>query len=126
MARLTVETEKAPAAVGPYSQAVKAGNLLFVSGQLPLGPDGRCIEGEDAAAQTRRAIENLGAILHSQGLSFDDVVKTTLYVRDMNDFDEVNRAYADYFQSGPPARACVEVSRLPRGAAIEIEAIAAF
>ncbi len=126
MAKTIISSEKAPEAIGPYSQAVKVGNLLFISGQIPLEPQsGRLLRG-DLGEQTRRALENLGAILHSEGLSFENVVKTTLYIRNMGDFEVVNKVYAEYFQSGPPARACVEVSRLPKDVDIEIEAVAVY
>ena len=126
MTKTIINTAKGTEAVGPYSQAVKVGNILFVSGQIPLEPQsGTLVEG-DIESQTMRALENLGAILHAEGLDFRDVVKTTLYIKDMEKFEVINRIYAKYFQQGPPARACVEVSKLPRGAAIEIEAVAAY
>ena len=126
MPKTIINTEKAPKAIGPYSQAVKVGNLLFISGQIPLEPQSGRILKDDVGAQTRMSLENLGAILHSEGLSFENVVKTTLYIRDMGDFETVNKVYAKYFQSGPPARACVEVSRLPKDVDIEIEAVAVY
>lgn len=124
MAKTIISTEKAPAAIGPYSQAVRAGNLLFISGQIPVEPLGGALVKGGVEQQARRVLENIGAILSAEGLSYSSVVKTTCYLRRMSDFDCVNRVYADYFASGPPARACVEVSRLPRDVDIEIEAIA--
>lgn len=119
-----VATERAPRAIGPYSQAVIWQGLVFVSGQIPLDPlTGEIVEG-DIAAQTERVLENLRAILEACGSSLDRVVKTTVYLADLNDFPQMNEVYARYFPSAPPARATVEVSRLPRGARVEIEAIA--
>lgn len=126
MGKIIISTEKAPMAVGPYSQAVRAGNLLFVSGQIAIDPMSGALVAGDAGRQMRQVLENVGAILHSQGLSYSDVVKVTLYLRDMRDFDIVNNVYEGYFQSGPPARSCVEVSRLPRDVSVEAEAIAVF
>jgi 2-iminobutanoate/2-iminopropanoate deaminase len=119
-----INTEKAPPPVGPYSQAVRAGNMLFISGQIPVEPRSGKPVGGDVEQQTKRVMENIGAILHSQGLSFINLVKTTIYLKNLGDFEAVNRIYGDYFDSGPPARACVEVSRLPKDVAVEIEAIA--
>lgn len=119
-----VSTPSAPAAIGPYSQAVKAGGMLFISGQIPLDPTtGELVTG-DVAAQTRRVMENLNGILTAAGLSMARVVKTTIFLTDLNAFATVNAVYGEYFPSAPPARATVEVSRLPRGAAVEIEAVA--
>lgn len=119
-----VATERAPRAIGPYSQAVIWQGLVFVSGQIPLDPlTGEMVEG-DIAAQTERVLENLRAILEACGSSLDRVVKTTVYLVDLSDFPQMNEVYARYFPSAPPARATVEVSRLPRGARVEIEAIA--
>jgi len=126
MAKTVVATDKAPRAIGPYSQAVRAGNLLFISGQIPLEPQSGTMVTGSIEQQARRVLENIGAILSSQGLSFPNVVKTTLYLRRLSDFDAVNRMYGEYFQSGPPARACVEVARLPKDVDIEIEAVAAY
>jgi 2-iminobutanoate/2-iminopropanoate deaminase len=124
MGKMIISTAKAPKASGPYSQAVRVGNLLFISGQLPIDPaTGELVVG-GIGPQTKRIMENIGAILHSQGLSFPDVVKITVYLRSMVDFEPFNRAYGEYVQSAPPARACVEVSRLPRDSGVEIEAIA--
>jgi|SRR5580700_8449891 reactive intermediate/imine deaminase len=119
-----IATKNAPAAIGPYSQAVRAGQLVFLSGQVPLDPaTGQLAEG-DIAAQTRRAMDNLGAVLAAAGCSFGDVVRTTIYLVDLGNFAAVNAAYATYFAPPYPARATVQVSALPRGAAIEIDMIA--
>jgi 2-iminobutanoate/2-iminopropanoate deaminase len=120
----TVQTDDAPAAVGPYSQAVKAGSLLFCSGQIPLDPDtGALVEG-DITAAAEQALENLGAVLAAAGASPSQVVKTTVYLVDLADFAAVNAAYARFFGNHKPARACVQVSALPKGATVEIDAIA--
>jgi 2-iminobutanoate/2-iminopropanoate deaminase len=122
--RQAVCTPSAPAAIGPYSQAVTAGNLLFVSGQVPIDPaTGQLVAG-DIAQQTRRVFENLGAILDAAGLSFDAVVRTTVYLLDMNEFGAMNEVYATFFRSPAPARATVQVARLPKDARVEIDAIA--
>ena len=126
MAKKIVNTDKAPKAAGPYSQAVKVGNLLFISGQIPVEAQSGNLVRKGVELQTQQVIENIGAILHSVGLSYENVVKTTLYIRNMQDFDAINRIYAEYFQEGPPARACVEVTRLPRDVDIEIEAVATY
>ncbi len=124
--RQAVSTASAPTAIGPYSQAVRAGALLFVSGQVPLDPaTGQLVDG-DIAAQTHRVFQNIGEILKAGGASFDHVVRTTVFLADMNDFAAMNEAYATYFTSPAPARATVQVSRLPRDARIEIDVIAAI
>jgi 2-iminobutanoate/2-iminopropanoate deaminase len=124
MAREAVSTPSAPAAIGPYSQAIKAGNLLFVSGQVPIDPaTGHLVPG-DVAQQTRRVFENIGAILQAANVSFDAIVRTTVYLLDMNDFAAMNEIYATFFTSPAPARATVQVARLPRDARVEIDAIA--
>ena len=119
-----IHTEKAPAAIGPYSQAVQAGNMVFVSGQLPVDPATGAFAGEDITAQTRQSLTNVKSILEEAGYSMADVVKTTIFLKDLNDFAEVNAAYATFFPENPPARACVQVAKLPRDAKVEIEAIA--
>ncbi len=119
-----VATSKAPAAIGPYSQALQAGNWLFSSGQIPLDPETGKIAGPDIETQTDRALKNLGAVLEAAGMSFDDVVKTTVFVSDMNNFATVNGIYGQFFSHDCPARSCVEVSRLPKDCLVEIEAIA--
>jgi 2-iminobutanoate/2-iminopropanoate deaminase len=121
-----VSTASAPKAIGPYSQAIRAGSLLFVSGQIPIDPaTGTLIEG-DIRAQTHRVFENLGAILKAAGASFDHVVRTTVYLADMNDFAAMNEVYATYFGSPAPARATVQAARLPRDARVEIDVIASL
>ena len=124
MKKKVIQTVKAPKAIGPYSQAIQAGNLLFLSGQIPLDPaSGELVKG-DIREQTRRVLENLKGVLESQHLGMDDVVKVTIFLKDMGNFNQVNEVYATYFPSSPPARSTVEVARLPRDAGIEIEAIA--
>jgi 2-iminobutanoate/2-iminopropanoate deaminase len=116
----------APKAIGPYSQAVRAGQLLFLSGQVPLDPvSGQMIDG-DIAAQTRRVFENLGAVLEAGGRSFADVVRTTVFLADMNDFAAMNAVYGEYFKEPYPARATVQVARLPKDARVEIDLIASY
>ena len=124
--RQKVETSQAPEAIGPYSQAIKANGFLFVSGQIPLDPATGQMTAVDVVAQTSRVMEDLNAILASQGLTFADVVKTTIYLTDIADFGRVNNAYGAYFDSDPPARATVQAAALPKGAKVEIEAIAAL
>lgn len=126
MAHTIVGTDKTPRPAGPYSQAVRAGNLLFVSGQIPLDPQTGEAPAGGIGAQAQRVLEKIGAILHSQGLDYRDVVKTTVFLRAMGEIGEFNAVYARYFPSGPPARSCVEVSRLPGGVDLEIEAVASF
>jgi 2-iminobutanoate/2-iminopropanoate deaminase len=122
--REPVSTPDAPAAIGPYSQAIKAGGFLFVSGQIPLDPaTGTLVQG-DIAAQTHRVLLNLGAILKAAGTSFDHVVKTTVYLADMAEFAAMNEVYASYFPSPAPARATIQAARLPRDVRVEIDLIA--
>ncbi len=124
--RQAVSSESAPAAIGPYSQAIRAGSLLFLSGQIPLDPaTGSMVDG-DIAAQTHRVFANLRAILEAAGASFDHVVKTTVYLADMNDFATVNEIYGTYFSSPAPARATVQAARLPKDARVEIDLIASL
>ena len=124
MKRQAVSTGSAPKAIGPYSQGIRAGNLLFVSGQIPLDPaTGSLVEG-DIAAQTHRVFANLKAILEAGGASLDQVVRTTVYLADMNDFTAMNEVYGKYFSSAPPARSTVEVARLPKDVLVEIDVIA--
>jgi 2-iminobutanoate/2-iminopropanoate deaminase len=119
-----IKTDRAPAAVGPYSQGVDAGDLVFVAGQVPISPsEGRIVE-ETVAGQTRQSIENIKAILAEAGLGLDKVVKTTVFLLSMDDFREMNEVYAEYFRGEPPARATVAVAALPLGARVEIEAVA--
>lgn len=117
-------TSRCPAAVGPYSQAVRTGNLIFTSGQLPLTPDGALLSGT-AADQARQALENIRSLLEDNGSSLDNIVKITLYLVDMNDFAEVNPVFSEYFPTNPPARTCAAVSALPKNSRVEIDAVAA-
>ena len=121
-----VSSPDAPKAIGPYSQAVRAGQLLFVSGQVPLDPATGQIVSGDIAAQTRRVFDNLGAVLEAGGRSFADVVRTTVFLADMNDFATVNEVYGTYFSEPYPARATVQVARLPKDARVEIDVIATY
>ena len=118
-----ISTKEAPAAIGPYSQAIRAGDFLFVSGQIPLDPASGGVVAGDARLQTRRVLENMGEILKAAGASFAGVVKTTVYLADLNDFATMNEVYAEFFGTPAPARAAVQVSRLPRDVRVEIEAI---
>ena len=122
---LVIDTKNAPAAIGPYSQAVAVGNLLYTSGQIPLDPETGAVAGDDIVTQTERAIANLGAVLAEAGADFTKVVKTTCFLSDMKNFGVFNEIYAKYFTS-KPARSCVEVSALPKGVLVEIEAVAAI
>ena len=119
-----ISTNEAPGAIGPYSQAVRTGNFLFCSGQIPLDPKSGQIISGDITAQTRRVLENIAAVLRAEGLTFDNIVKTTIFLTDLGDFQTVNEVYGSYFKQSPPARSTVQVSALPKGAKIEIEAIA--
>ncbi|HID62370.1 MAG TPA: RidA family protein [Anaerolineae bacterium] len=124
MKREIISADKAPAAVGPYSQAVRAGGFVFAAGQVAIDPAaGKLIEG-DIAAQTRQVLANLSAVLEAAGSSLDRVVKTTVFLKDMGQFKAMNAVYAQFFPSEPPARSTVEVAALPLGALVEIEAIA--
>jgi 2-iminobutanoate/2-iminopropanoate deaminase len=126
MPKQTISSDKAPKAIGPYSPAVRAGHLLFVSGQVALDPaTGQMVEG-GIAAQTRRVLENIGALLAAGGRSFADVVRTTIFLADMNDFSAVNEIYGEYFREPYPARATVQVARLPKDARVEIDVIASY
>jgi len=122
----SISTAAAPKAIGPYSQAVRAGQLLFASGQIPTDPVTGAIVAGDVAAQTRRVFDNLGAVLKAASLSFADVVRTTVFLADMNDFAAMNEVYGTYFSEPYPARATVQVARLPRDARVEIDLIASF
>jgi len=124
MTKKVIQTEKAPKAIGPYSQAIQAGNFLFLSGQIPLDPKtGELVKG-DIREQTKQVLENIKGILESQGLGMENVVKSTIFLKDIANFNQVNEVYATYFPSSPPARSTVEVAKLPRDADIEIEALA--
>jgi 2-iminobutanoate/2-iminopropanoate deaminase len=121
----SIFTSEAPAAIGPYSQAVRSGLFLFCSGQTPLDPKSGQIVSGDIATQTRRVLDNIAAILRTEGLSFDHVVKTTIFLTNLGDFQTVNEIYGSYFKQELPARSTVQVSALPKGANVEIEVIAA-
>lgn len=120
-----VHTDNAPKAIGPYSQAIKANGFLFISGQLPVNPVNGEVP-ESIEAQTRQSLENLKAILTAEKLTFADVVKTTVFLKDMNDFTAMNDIYSVYFTQEAPARACVQVAKLPKDVMVEIELIAAY
>lgn len=119
-----IATTNAPAAIGPYSQAVHAGNVVFVSGQLPIDPATGAFAGDDIAAQTRQSLTNIRSILESDGLTMADVVKTTVLLQNIGDFAAMNEVYATFFEGDCPARAAFEVAALPKGALVEIEAVA--
>jgi 2-iminobutanoate/2-iminopropanoate deaminase len=119
-----IRTDKAPAALGPYSQAVRTGDFIFLSGQIAINAASSKIEHDDIAGQTRQVLENLKAVLEETGAGLEDVVKTTVFLSSMKDFQAMNEVYAEYFDKNPPARATIEVAGLPLGARVEIEAIA--
>ena len=120
-----ISTNEAPAAIGPYSQGMRSGRFLFCSGQIPLDPESGQIVSDDITTQTRRVMDNIAALLRTEGLTFDHVVKTTIFLTNLGDFQTVNEVYGSYFKQHPPARSTVQVSALPRGADVEIEVIAA-
>jgi len=120
-----IETADAPAAVGAYSQATTDGDVVFTAGQIPMTPDGELLDDEPIDVQTRQSLENVKAILEEEGLNMQDVLKVSVFMDDIEDFDEMNDAYKEYFQDNPPARSAVEVANLPKGVGVEIEAIAA-
>ena len=124
MKKKVVHTEKAPKAIGPYSQAIQAGSFLFLSGQIPIDPSTGELVAGDIRQQTRQVLENIQNILGFRGLTMEQVVKTTLFLKDMGNFSQVNEVYASYFKAEPPARSTVEVAKLPKNVDIEIEAIA--
>lgn len=126
MKKRVIQTDRAPKAIGPYSQAVQAGPFVFISGQIPIDPATGELVGGDIGQQARQVMENIQQILESQHLSFTDVVKTTIFLKDMGTFGQVNEVYASYFPSEPPARSTIEIAKLPKNAEIEIEAIALF
>ena len=119
-----ISTSEAPGAIGPYSQAVRSGKFLFCSGQIPLDPKSGQIVPGDIAAQTRRVLDNIAAVLKAEGLTFDHVVKTTIFLTNLGDFQTVNEIYGSYFKQDPPARSTIQVAALPKGANVEIEVIA--
>lgn len=120
----TIQTDDAPDAVGPYSQATTNGDLLFTAGQVALTPDGDAMNDAPVEEQARQALDNVAAILDAEGLTMDDVLKTTVYLDDMDDYDAVNEVYAEYFEGDPPARSAVGVDELPVGFDVEVEVIA--
>jgi 2-iminobutanoate/2-iminopropanoate deaminase len=121
-----IQTEKAPKPIGPYSQAIRAGNLIFLSGQIPIDPStGELVRG-DIRQQTRQVLENMKGVLESQGLGMEDVVKVSIFLKEMGNFNPMNEVYATYFSASPPARSTVQVSGLPRDSDLEIEAIASI
>ncbi len=124
--KTVVNTDFAPQAIGPYSQAIKANGFLFVSGQIPLDPTTGQIVYGGIESQTYQVLNNLKAILEKEGLLFNNVVKTSVFLKDMEDFAAMNKIYAEYFKTEPPARACVQVARLPRDVSVEIEVIAVY
>ncbi|WP_300357360.1 RidA family protein [Fusobacterium sp.] len=124
MAKRIINTPKAPAALGPYSQAIEVNGTLYVSGQIPFVPETMTLVSDDVKAQTRQSLENLKAILDEAGYTFNDVVKASCFIKDMNDFAAINEVYAEYLGEAKPARACVEVARLPKDVKVEIELIA--
>ncbi|MFC7081849.1 Rid family detoxifying hydrolase [Halorussus caseinilyticus] len=119
-----ISTQDAPEAVGAYSQATTNGDMVFTAGQIPMTPDGDLLDDEEIAVQTRQSLENVKAILEEEGLTMQDVLKVTVFLDDIEDFDEMNEAYKEYFQDNPPARSAVEAGNLPKGVGVEIEAIA--
>ncbi|WP_177162090.1 RidA family protein [uncultured Fusobacterium sp.] len=119
-----INTPKAPAALGPYSQAIEVNGTLYISGQIPFVPETMTLVSDDVKAQTRQSLENLKAILDEAGYSFKDVVKATCFIKNMDDFGAINEVYAEYLGDVKPARACVEVARLPKDVKVEIELIA--
>ena len=125
MLKKQIQTTDAPAAIGPYSQAIQAGDLIFYSGQIPLNPETGDVVAGGIVEQTRQVMANMHAVLHASGRGFSDIVKTTIYLTDLADFATVNEIYGEFFTEIPPARACVQVAALPKGVAVEIDWIAA-
>ena len=124
MIKRIIQTEQAPAAIGPYSQAIRIGDFLYTSGQIALDPEsGNFLSGE-IEEETEQTLKNISAILQAGGVNFENVIKTTVYLSDLNDFTRMNQVYEKYFSKNKPARACVQVAALPKGAKIEIDAIA--
>ncbi|MBD5152305.1 MAG: RidA family protein [Oscillibacter sp.] len=119
-----IATDAAPAAIGPYSQGIDGGSVVITSGQIPLDPATGAFAADDIAGQTRQCLKNVGAVLAQAGLGMENIIKTTVFLKDMNDFGAMNEVYASFFPGEPPARSAVEVARLPKDALVEIEAIA--
>jgi 2-iminobutanoate/2-iminopropanoate deaminase len=128
MGKIIIQTDKAPQAIGPYSQGVKVekGGLVFVSGQIPINPESKELVSGSIGDETRQVLRNLKAVLEEAGSGLDKVVKATVFLKNMDDFVEMNQVYSEFFKKDPPARSTVEVSRLPKGVRIEVEAIAYF
>ncbi|MDY6817536.1 MAG: Rid family detoxifying hydrolase [Halobacteriales archaeon] len=120
-----ISTQDAPEAVGAYSQGTTNGDIVFTAGQIPMTPDGQMLDDEPIDVQTRQSLENIKGILEEEGLTMQDVLKVTVFMDDIDDFETMNDAYREYFQDNPPARSAIEVANLPRGVGVEIEAIAA-
>lgn len=120
-----INSDKAPAAVGPYSHGVRTGNLFYSSGQVPLTMEGKIVS-DDVAKQAKQVLDNIGGVLEADELDYSNIVKTTIFIADMNDFAVINEVYSKYFTGKLPARSCVEVSRLPLDAKVEIEVVASF
>jgi 2-iminobutanoate/2-iminopropanoate deaminase len=120
----TISTTDAPAAVGPYSQAVRVGSTVYCAGQIALDPKSGQIVSNDISEQTRRVLDNIAAVLSAEGLTFEQIVKTTVFLADLDDFEIMNKVYGSYFKQAPPARSTVQVAALPKGARVEIDAIA--
>lgn len=121
-----INTDRAPAAIGPYSQAVRSGNLLFISGQISINPATGALIKDNIAKETVQVLENLKGILESDGLNLGNIIKTTVFLKNMNDFSAFNEVYSEYFKKSFPARACIAVSELPKGVSVEIDAIASY
>lgn len=124
MKKEIISTSKAPAAVGPYSQAIKIDNLIFTSGQIPFDPETNELVGEDIESQTRQVFKNISAVLKEAGVTLDNVVKTMVFIKNMDDFNTVNEIYSEFFTENPPARSAIEAARLPKDILIEIDVIA--
>lgn len=120
----TISTDAAPAAVGAYSQATTQGDLVFTAGQIPMTPDGELLDDEPVSVQTEQALENIAGVLEAAGADMDDILKVTVFLADIDDFDAMNETYATYFDAEPPARSAVQAGALPKGVAVEIEAVA--
>ena len=124
MSKQAIQTSNAPAAIGPYSQAIRAGDTIYVSGQLPIDPGTGKFAGEDIASQTKQSLENIRGVLTAADANMTDIVKTTVFLKDMSEFSAMNKVYEEYFTEKCPARAAVQVAKLPKDARVEIEAIA--